>query len=105
MMPTAAKHHNAGRDVAQHTRRTSRIDYQYLYGRRWKAARLRYLQSNPLCVACKPRTQAATVVDHIKDHKGNAELFWDTSNWQPLCKSCHDRKTGIDHGYGSNKRK
>ena len=102
-MPTAAKHHNADRDVPQHSRSTDRSKYHYLYGRRWQAARLRYLQSNPLCVECKPRTQAATVVDHIKDHKGNAQLFWDTSNWQPLCKQCHDHKTGNENGYQANR--
>ena len=35
-----------------------------------------------------------TVVDHIVPHRGDARLFWDEDNWQPLCKSCHDRKTG-----------
>jgi len=37
---------------------------------------------------------AATVVDHIIPHKGNQVLFWDESNWQPLCKFHHDQKTG-----------
>jgi 5-methylcytosine-specific restriction endonuclease McrA len=35
-------------------------------------------------------TVAATVVDHITPHKGDAALFWDPANWQPLCKRCHD---------------
>jgi 5-methylcytosine-specific restriction protein A len=34
-----------------------------------------------------------TVVDHIKPHKGDEELFYDINNLQPLCKCCHDRKT------------
>ena len=25
---------------------------------------------------------------------GDHVLFWDEQNWQPLCKSCHDKKTG-----------
>ena len=33
---------------------------------------------------------AATVVDHIIPHKGDSDLFWDESNWQSLCKRCHD---------------
>lgn len=39
---------------------------------------------------------AAVVVDHIIPHRGDFDfLFWEsTSNWQPLCKSCHDEKTG-----------
>ena len=36
----------------------------------------------------------ATVVDHIVPHRGDPRLFWDEKNWQPLCKECHDRKTG-----------
>jgi 5-methylcytosine-specific restriction endonuclease McrA len=32
----------------------------------------------------------ATVVDHIKPHRGDPELFWDASNHQALCKHCHD---------------
>ncbi|PVA06116.1 HNH endonuclease signature motif containing protein [Thalassorhabdomicrobium marinisediminis] len=31
------------------------------------------------------------LVDHVVPHKGDKELFWDRSNWQPLCKTCHDR--------------
>ncbi len=36
------------------------------------------------------RVTAATVVDHIKPHRGDQKLFWDTANWQALCKPCHD---------------
>jgi len=35
-------------------------------------------------------TTAASVVDHIVAHRGDQELFWDQSNWQSLCKPCHD---------------
>ena len=35
-----------------------------------------------------------TLVDHIVPHRGDQALFWDEQNWQPLCKSCHDKKTG-----------
>ena len=37
---------------------------------------------------------AAVVVDHIEPHRGDKIKFWDRGNWQPLCKDCHDRKTG-----------
>jgi len=33
---------------------------------------------------------AATVVDHITPHRGNTQLFWDSSNWQSLCEECHN---------------
>ena len=66
------------------------------YGSRWQKASKAYLRENPLCVEClkQRRYVQATVVDHIIPHRGNEELFWNESNWQSLCKSCHDRKTG-----------
>ena len=30
------------------------------------------------------------VVDHIQEHRGNAELFWDMNNLQALSKAYHD---------------
>lgn len=65
------------------------------YGSRWQRESKRYLQSHPLCVACmkQGRYTEATVVDHIVPHRGDQTLFWDQSNWQALCKPCHDKKT------------
>jgi len=31
----------------------------------------------------------ASVVDHIQPHRGDPRTFWDTTNWQSLCASCH----------------
>lgn len=53
------------------------------------------LQSNP--------RRMHLVVDHIKRHHGDERLFWDWSNWQPLCPDHHDivkqaeeRAAGLD---------
>jgi len=64
------------------------------YGYRWQKARLHYLAEHPLCVMCAAdgKVMPATVVDHIKPHGGNDALFWDSTNWQPLCKHCHDSR-------------
>lgn len=66
------------------------------YNSRWNKARKVYLADHPLCAECLRcgKYTAATVVDHIIPHRGNNELFWDESNWQSLCKRCHDKKTG-----------
>ena len=61
----------------------------------WTKARNAYLKDNPLCVMCmamKPsKVTAANVVDHIKPHQGNQELFWDSEgNWQSLCAPHHN---------------
>jgi len=62
---------------------------------RYQKARTRYLQRHPLCVECEEIGQIvpATILDHIIDHKGDYDLFWDESNWQGLCESDHNSKT------------
>jgi 5-methylcytosine-specific restriction enzyme A len=62
------------------------------YNERWKKARATYLKHHPLCAMCaqQGRTTIAVLVDHIKPHKGDSGLFWDKTNWQSLCKHCHD---------------
>lgn len=66
------------------------------YGAKWRRARGAYLARHPLCRTCETagRTTPATVVDHVTPHRGDQALFWDSGNWQPLCKRCHDVKTG-----------
>lgn len=63
---------------------------------RWLRARLLWLANNPLCAECERngQTQEASVVDHIQPHRGDLSLFWDATNWQSLCLSCHGRKSG-----------
>ena len=70
------------------------------YGRVWQKYRLIYLTEHPICMECKKqnRITPATVVDHIKAHKGDMELFWEKDNHQALCKKCHDRKTAREDG-------
>lgn len=60
--------------------------------RRWHKLRAAQLRDYPLCKFClgHGRTEAATVVDHIRPHKGNHELFFDRGNLQSLCKQHHD---------------
>lgn len=61
----------------------------------WQRLRKWFLSKHPLCKECERqgRITSAQVVDHIKPHRGDLELFWDVNNLQALCKSCHDRKT------------
>ena len=74
------------------------------YDHRWQRARAAYLREHPLCVHCRKqgRVTAASVVDHIKPHKGNKALFWDQGNWQGLCVKHHNQKTNSeDGGFGN----
>jgi 5-methylcytosine-specific restriction protein A len=70
------------------------------YGAQWQSARVVFLAANPLCRPCSkktpPRVTAATVVDHVVDHKGDQQLFWDQANWQPSCERCHNAR--VDAG-------
>lgn len=68
------------------------------YGSKWQRLSKAYLRKHPLCVKCLAQRQftTATVVDHIIPHRGNPHLMWNESNWQALCKPCHDRKTGSE---------
>jgi 5-methylcytosine-specific restriction protein A len=71
------------------------------YGRRWQKARLTYLANHPLCCQCERRglVVASTVVDHVTPHHGDQQLFWDSSNWQALCSTCHDSwKKALEQG-------
>lgn len=65
------------------------------YNHAWRKASKGYLDHHPLCVHCQAKglVTVATVVDHITPHRGDRELFWDAANWQPLCETCHNRKT------------
>ena len=66
----------------------------------WQKARKHYLLAHPLCREheSKGEIAAANVVDHIIPHRGDKDRFWDSTNWQPLCKPCHDRKTATEDG-------
>ncbi len=62
------------------------------YGARWQKYRAGFLFDHPLCRMCEAvgRTTPATVVDHVNPHRGDTALFWDESNHQPLCGTCHN---------------
>lgn len=75
--------------------------WQALYkSARWIKARISWLAKHPLCAEHEKRGEvvAATEVDHIVPHRGCTRLFWDSSNWQSLCKSCHSTKTARENG-------
>ena len=92
------------RAIKKTTHRARENAAQRGYDRKWRTARAAYLATHPLCVDCEHAglVVAATVVDHVQPHRGNHGLFWDPSNWQPLCKQHHDAKTARETGFGSS---
>ncbi len=116
-MPSRAYHictaPGCGRLVAGETRRCqahpydmreqasrSRESRRGITGSSWRAIRRAVLKREPMCRAC--RLSEATHVDHImpRDLDGSS----DSSNFQPLCASCHSRKTAREDGGFGNRR-
>ena len=62
----------------------------------WRRARLAYIKKHPTCVVCD---RLAKVVDHIQPVRLGGE-FWDSSNWQSMCESCHAKKSGAEAHQG-----
>lgn len=74
--------------------------HQRGYTAEWRKASKQFLKENPICAECERngKITRATLVDHRIPHKGDMTLFWDRCNWQPLCASCHGRKTAKEDG-------
>ena len=72
------------------------------YTPRWQRYANQFLSSNPLCVLCPPGDRRpASAVDHIIPvSSGSDPIFWDATNHQPVCQSCHSRKTVDDRRKG-----
>lgn len=58
----------------------------------WQSLRTNQLAKEPLCQISKAlgEIKAAEVVDHVKPHKGDWELFVDPNNLQSVTKQVHD---------------
>ena len=67
--------------------------------KRYQNARREFLLAHPLCKACERegRTMAAVELDHVVPADKAPELFWDTTNWQGLCRPCHEAKTADEN--------
>jgi 5-methylcytosine-specific restriction endonuclease McrA len=57
------------------------------YDNEWTKYTFRFKHYNPRCYACGSNNKIH--VDHVVAHKGNEQLFWNTTNHIPLCHSCH----------------
>lgn len=69
--------------------------------KKWQRTRAAKLAANPLCQCpgCgegRVRVTPATVVDHIRPHRGDEVLFFAWDNLQSMAKPCHDRKTATE---------
>ena len=77
------------------------------YGAAWAAYSRSYRQQHPRCVACLARGvhTPTACVDHITPVSGPRDpLFWEPSNHQSLCLSCHSTKTVTEDRRGIGRR-
>jgi 5-methylcytosine-specific restriction protein A len=66
------------------------------YDKDWRRVRDDVLRDEPCCRLCAPAVSLAVEVDHVKPlAQGGARL--DRRNLQPLCRPCHQKKTGIEN--------
>lgn len=75
--------------------------HQRGYTKQWdrEATAFLSLPANRRCVLCGA---PSSTVDHKVAHKGNQRLFWDRSNWQPVCRPCNSRKNvRTEGGFGN----
>lgn len=80
--------------TALHNKRTSkpfakRVQDKRYWSVMWRKLRAAFLKQHPVCAACGWQ---ANVVDHIRPVTQGGG-FYDVSNLQPLCTSCHNRKS------------
>lgn len=78
--------------MSRNARSPQATDYRRYYKTAaWEKTRRFQLANNPLCKFCLAAglVVPATVVDHIKPHKGNWFLFTSPANLQSLCSKCH----------------
>lgn len=89
------------------TRRAS-AEYHSLYASALWQGDLRPAQllAEPWCRECAKRglRTPATVVDHIRPHRGDPALFADRGNLQSLCERCHNRKTARERAQTRGKQ-
>jgi 5-methylcytosine-specific restriction enzyme A len=59
---------------------------------RWQKARAIQLAAYPVCSRCERKgvSELANVVNHITPHKGDLVKFYNTANFESVCKPCHD---------------
>ncbi len=102
--PAVAQREQTQRLARETDRRRRNDSARALYKTaRWGQLRAAQLALHPLCQceACGEglrRTTAATVVDHIRPHRGDEALFFDPANLRSMAKPCHDRKTAREDG-------
>jgi|LSQX01.3.fsa_nt_gb 5-methylcytosine-specific restriction protein A len=104
-MPNIPKNQPKRPWVAQRKVFEGRIQSPFYWSTAWRRLRASYIRRYPLCAHClqQGRNTPTQEIDHIKPinpldafdtRDGQYGNPLDEDNLQPLCKSCHAKKTG-----------
>lgn len=102
-MPSLPPRHSRPKGEAKHKRperNRQRTRTLHTGSKLWRNLRAVVLAQEPLCRECAKAQvlRAATQVDHMDGDDSNNAM----ENLQPLCASCHSRKTAKqDGGFGN----
>lgn len=105
-MPKAPQHRKRPWRV-EHKPHQRSIDMSWFYNnRKWRKFTKMYKEAHPLCCKCRVKgiVSPTEVADHLVRYVDSGQGFdldnLNEKDFQPLCKSCHDSKSGKEaHGY------
>lgn len=107
LAPRIAEPSRAQREVERMKTRDRDREWRQWYGTaRWQALRERVLardlykcQATGVLLIGKYPADDSPVVDHIKPHRGDPDLFWDETNLRAVSKAWHDSiKQSMERG-------
>ena len=94
--------HSEAQHKAEYEAARATLEHRKMYNTaRWRLVRANVLRTQPLCAECGHR--AAQVVHHVVDAvawMAKGESFFDRTNLQGLCTSCHNVHTARTAGWG-----
>lgn len=88
------KYQDWGKPKRQTWKGNEHEDASFYNSRAWRRLRAWTLAGEPMCRSCN---KVATVVDHILPIRLGGERM-DPENLQPLCASCHNKKSRSERG-------
>ncbi len=103
-------------NIPQLTRDYDSRSQRHCHSTKWAVASAAFVKQYPLCVLCAVhgmfnqsasvdvvKRQRTLVVDHIERHREDINLFWNTDNWETLCRTpCHDADKARHERSGGN---
>ena len=88
------KYQDLGKPKRQTWKGNEHEDASFYNSRAWRRLRAWTLAGEPMCRSCN---KVATVVDHILPIRLGGDRM-DPHNLQPLCASCHNKKSRSERG-------